>query len=162
MDWNDRDDSRFAFWNLRSARDRLAGLRNRRATSHGRAAEIDDARRILGRRWNGAFNQLVFEIVFRPVARSTGPILGTIIAFLASGLIHELVISLPARADYGLPTAYFLLQGCGVLVQHRDECPPRSSRPIPHHPHCGRFRVLAFSSSVRNVILPFMKAIGAL
>ena len=72
-----------------------------------------------GGRWNGPFNQLAFENIFRPVARSTDPILGIIVAFLASGLIHELVISLPARTGYGLPTAYFLLQGCGVIIQHR-------------------------------------------
>ena len=117
-----------------------------------------------GRRWNGAFNQLAFEIVFRPVARRTGPILGTILAFLASGLIHELVISLPARAGYSLPTAYFLLQGCGVLVQHRVTKIRRGM--------AGRFFTIfvvalpAFwlfhPPFVRNVILPFMKAIGAL
>ena len=117
-----------------------------------------------GRRWNGAFNQLAFENTFRPVARSTGPILGTIVAFLASGLIHELVISVPARAGYGLPTAYFLLQGCGVIVQHR--------APRIRHGMGGQFvtalivAVPAFwlfhPSFVRNVILPFMKAIGAL
>ena len=117
-----------------------------------------------GRRWNGAFNQLAFENIFRPVARSTGPILGTIVAFLASGLIHELVISLAARTGYGLPTAYFLLQGCGVIIQHRV---PRIRHGMP-----GQFftafivGVPAFwlfhPPFVRNVILPFMKAIGAL
>jgi len=117
-----------------------------------------------GRRWNGPFNQLAFENLFRPVARSTGPILGTIVAFLASGLIHELVISLPARTGYGLPTAYFLLQGCGVIIQHRV--------PRIRHGMAGQFftafivAVPAFwlfhPPFVRNVILPFMKAIGAL
>jgi predicted DCC family thiol-disulfide oxidoreductase YuxK len=117
-----------------------------------------------GRRWNGPFNQLAFENIFRPVARSTGPILGTIVAFLASGLIHELVISLPARTGYGLPTAYFLLQGCGVIIQHRV--------PRLRHGMAGQFftaflvAVPAFwlfhPPFVRNVILPFMKAIGAL
>ncbi len=117
-----------------------------------------------GRRWNGAFNQLAFENIFRPVARSTGPILGTIVAFLASGLIHELVISLPARTGYGLPTAYFLLQGCGVIIQHRV--------PRIRHGMAGQFftasvvAVPAFwlfhPPFIRIVILPFMKAIGAL
>jgi predicted DCC family thiol-disulfide oxidoreductase YuxK len=117
-----------------------------------------------GRRWNGPFNQLAFENIFRPVARSTGPILGTIVAFLASGLIHELVISLPARTGYGLPTAYFLLQGCGVIIQHRV--------PKIRDGMAGQFftafivAVPAFwlfhPPFVRNVILPFMKAIGAL
>jgi predicted DCC family thiol-disulfide oxidoreductase YuxK len=117
-----------------------------------------------GRRWNGAFNQLAFENVFRPVGRSTGPILGTIVAFLASGLIHELVISLPARTGYGLPTAYFLLQGCGIITQHRV--------PRIRHGMAGQFFTafivvvpafwLFHPPFVRNVILPFMKAIGAL
>jgi len=117
-----------------------------------------------GRRWNGAFNQLVFENVFRPVARSTDPILGIIVAFLASGLIHELVISLPVRTGYGLPTAYFLLQGCGVIIQHRV--------PRIRHGMAGQFftasvvAVPAFwlfhPPFIRIVILPFMKAIGAL
>src|SRR5207237_1382804 len=117
-----------------------------------------------GRRWNGPFNQLAFENVFRPVARSTGPIRGTLVAFLASGLIHELVISLPARTGYGLPTAYFLLQGCGVIIQHRV--------PRIRNGTAGQFftafivAVPAFwlfhPPFVRNVILPFMKAIGAL
>src|SRR5438552_504626 len=48
LDRNDRDDSRFAFWNLRSACNCLASLRTRRATNHGRAAEFDVTRRILG------------------------------------------------------------------------------------------------------------------
>jgi len=117
-----------------------------------------------GRRWNGAFNQVAFEILFRPLARTTGPTIGTIVAFLASGLIHELVISLPARAGYGLPAAYFLLQGCGVIIQHRVT---RIRRGM-----AGRvFTVLVVAVPafwlfhppfVRHVILPFMKAIGAL
>jgi predicted DCC family thiol-disulfide oxidoreductase YuxK len=117
-----------------------------------------------GRRWNGPFNQLAFENIFRPVARRTGPILGTIVAFLASGLIHELVISLPARTGYGLPTAYFLLQGCGLIIQHRV--------PRIRHGMAGQFFTafvvavptfwLFHPPFIRNVILPFMKAIGAL
>jgi alginate O-acetyltransferase complex protein AlgI len=71
-----------------------------------------------GRRWNAAFNDLALRLVFRPVARHTGTVAATLIAFAVSGLIHELVISLPARAGFGLPTGYFLVQGLGVSVEH--------------------------------------------
>jgi predicted DCC family thiol-disulfide oxidoreductase YuxK len=120
-----------------------------------------------GRRWNGAFNQLVLTLFFRRLVRFIGSIRATLTAFLLSGLIHELVISLPAAAGYGLPTAYFLLQGWGVVAQ-------RSS--IGEQLGIGRgLRGRAFTMLiaggpvfwlfhppfVRNVILPFMKAIGA-
>lgn len=70
------------------------------------------------RRWNGAFNQLALRLVFRPLARRTGTTVATLCAFAASGLVHELVISLPANAGYGLPTAYFILQGGALLAEH--------------------------------------------
>jgi hypothetical protein len=133
-----------------------------------------------GRRWNGAFNRLALDFVFRPLARQRGgrrsrdaatrsrrsstlhfPVAyATLAAFLVSGLIHELVISLPANDGYGLPTAYFLLQGSGILLQH--------SRPNFR----GRFSTILIAAGpvfflfhppfVRQVILPFMQAIHAL
>jgi hypothetical protein len=70
-----------------------------------------------GKRWNLGFRQLSHDWVFAPLRRHVGVTAATLGAFLASGLIHDLVISVPANAGYGLPTAYFLLQGCGVLVE---------------------------------------------
>ena len=71
-----------------------------------------------GKRWNLGFRQLSYELIFRPLHRTLGVEAASLLVFLVSGLIHDLVISLPARAGYGLPTAYFLLQGTGITIEH--------------------------------------------
>ncbi len=70
-----------------------------------------------GRRWNAAFNEIVELLIFRPLGRSRGIAIASMAAFFASGLIHDFVISVPARGGYGLPTFYFLLQGFGVWFE---------------------------------------------
>jgi len=70
-----------------------------------------------GRRWNLGFRQLTHDLIFRPLRVRTDGAFAMLMSFLASGLIHDLVISLPARGGYGLPTAYFLLQGYGILLE---------------------------------------------
>src|SRR5262249_42078915 len=66
-----------------------------------------------GARWNTAFNRIAFDFAYRPLRRRSTPFTAMLLVFGLSGLIHELVISVPARAGYGLPTAYFLIQGLG-------------------------------------------------
>jgi membrane bound O-acyltransferase family protein len=70
-----------------------------------------------GKRWNLGFRQLAHDLIFRPLHRRIGVALAGFLVFLVSGLIHDLVISLPARRGYGLPTAYFILQGLGVALE---------------------------------------------
>jgi hypothetical protein len=70
-----------------------------------------------GKRWNLGFRQLAYELIFRPLHKRIGAAAASLLVFLASGLIHDLVISLPARGGYGLPTAYFMLQGLGVTLE---------------------------------------------
>lgn len=70
-----------------------------------------------GNRWNLAFRQIGYELVFAPYHRTIGAAGATAAIFLLSGLVHELVISLPAGGGYGLPTLYFVLQGAGVLAE---------------------------------------------
>lgn len=70
-----------------------------------------------GSRWNTAFNEIAFRFGFRPLRRLTSPALATLLVFGLSGLVHEWVISLPARAAYGLPTIYFLLQALGLIAE---------------------------------------------
>ena len=70
-----------------------------------------------GKRWNLGFRQLSHEFIFQPLHRVIGAQWAMLVVFLVSGFIHESVISLPAHGGYGLPTAYFVLQGVGVLVE---------------------------------------------
>lgn len=120
-----------------------------------------------GRRWNTAFHELASRFTFRPLRSLVGSTYASLLVFVASGLIHELVISVPARGGYGLPTGYFVLQGLGVAGE-------RTS--IGRRLGLGRgwrgwaFTVLATTLPavwlfhppfVRNVILPMLAFIGA-
>lgn len=70
-----------------------------------------------GQRWNGGFHFLANTFLFRPLLRRCGAAVATLLVFLVSGVIHDLLISLPARGGYGLPTAYFAIQGCGIFIE---------------------------------------------
>jgi hypothetical protein len=54
---------------------------------------------------------------FAPWSRGQAALGATLAVFLFSGLVHDLVISLPVGAGYGGPTLYFVLQGIAVLVE---------------------------------------------
>lgn len=103
--------------------DALAGFWRLRGIPVGRLFDNPVASRTLGefwgRRWNLAFHVVARDFVFKPVARRWGPAWATMAAFAFSGLLHDLLLSLPVGAGYGLPTLYFLLQGVLVLVERR-------------------------------------------
>ena len=111
-----------------------------------------------GRRWNAAFNQLTTSLVFRPIARRTNPAVATLCAFGVSGLVHELVISLPAGGGYGLPTAYFLIQGAALLCERRFGASRLFTIIVVAAPAFWLFH----PPFVQRVILPFMQTIAAL
>jgi hypothetical protein len=70
-----------------------------------------------GKRWNSGFRDIVFGLFFRRLAKRFGTTAAAIITFVVSGVIHEVVITFPTEADYGLPTFYFTLQGAGLLLE---------------------------------------------
>jgi alginate O-acetyltransferase complex protein AlgI len=80
-----------------------------------------------GRRWNTAFSEMTALAVYRPLSSRLGRPVATLMAFLFSGILHELAISFPVRTGYGLPLLYFLLHGGLVLVERGLA---RSGRPI--------------------------------
>jgi Membrane bound O-acyl transferase family len=68
-----------------------------------------------GTRWNTAFRDLAHRHVYRPLVGRLGPRGAALAVFAFSGVVHDLVISLPAGGGYGGPTAYFALQAVGFL-----------------------------------------------
>lgn len=69
------------------------------------------------RRWNLAFSEMTALGIYRPLSGSLGRRTALVASFLASGLLHELAISVPVLAGFGLPLAYFLLHGGLVLAE---------------------------------------------
>ncbi len=121
-----------------------------------------------GVRWNRGFRDVAHKCIFEPLAPRIGVRGATLAVFAVSGLLHEFVISLPARGGYGLPLGYFLLQGVGTLGQTSRW----SRRRGLAKGWRGWLVTLAFTAGpafwlfhplfVRRVILPFLKDLHAL
>lgn len=120
-----------------------------------------------GRRWNTAFRDLAHRFLFLPFAHAVGPRWGLLAGFLFSGLVHDAVISLPTGGGFGGPTLYFVIQPLGMLLQRS---------PVGRAIGLGRgwsgwlvtalvltlpAGLLFHPPFVRNIVLPFMSALGA-
>jgi Membrane bound O-acyl transferase family len=119
-------------------------------------------------RWNLAFRDIDRVFVFRPVLRRKGVVSAVLAAFIFSGVLHDLLISVPAGAWYGLPTLFFLIQASGVFIE-KSEFGIRSglNRGFRGWLFAAAFilvpLVLLFHPpSIKNSLIPFMKAVGAL
>jgi hypothetical protein len=123
--------------------------------------------RFWGNGWNRAFADLMSGYFLRPLARRLGQGGALAAIFLLSGLWHELVISFPAGGGYGLPTAYFALQGLGLYLERS----PSGRRLGLGRGWKGWLYVVLFAGIpalglfhpifLRSVILPMLDAIGA-
>jgi alginate O-acetyltransferase complex protein AlgI len=70
-----------------------------------------------GRRWNVGYSQMLQRLLGRPIEKMYGKSAGVMAVFLASGLLHEIAITLPVRSGFGLPTLYFTLHGLLTLLE---------------------------------------------
>lgn len=120
-----------------------------------------------GRRWNLGFRYLSHTYVFQPLRPLIGSAGATVAAFLASGVIHDLVISLPAQGGYLLPTAYFAIQAAGVLIER--SAPGKrlrldagwSGRAFTLAVTAGPVMLLFHEPFISNVAVPMLRSIGA-
>jgi len=120
-----------------------------------------------GRRWNTAFSTLAHRFVFRRFAPRIGTIGATLLVFAVSGVVHDLVISVPARGAYGLPTLYFLIQATGLLFE-RSATGKRlglgrglSGRAFTIVVTLAPVGLVFHPPFVHAVILPMLRALGA-
>jgi hypothetical protein len=72
-----------------------------------------------GRRWNIAFIQMTRISLFMPLAKKGKPTLALLLSFFISGIFHEVALTLPVGAGYGLPMCYFVLQALFVLAERK-------------------------------------------
>ncbi len=121
-----------------------------------------------GRRWNLPFRDMMHTLVFQPLSLHLGATAGMLAVFFVSGLLHEMVISVPARGGYGLPTVYFLLQATGVMAE-RSRAGRRLGLRVGWRGWGFAFLVAALPAAMlfhppflHNVGAPFLAAIGAL
>lgn len=71
------------------------------------------------RRWNVGYSQMMQRLVGRPVETIAGKPAGVMAVFIASGLLHEIAITLPVMSGFGLPTLYFTFHGLLTLLEKR-------------------------------------------
>ncbi|SEO85766.1 alginate O-acetyltransferase complex protein AlgI [Mucilaginibacter gossypiicola] len=72
-----------------------------------------------GKRWNLAFIEMTTITIFRLLRNKIGRGGALAVAFLFSGLLHELALSVPVNSGYGLPMLYFVIQGVVLLVEKK-------------------------------------------
>lgn len=115
------------------------------------------------RRWNLAFSDFVHPLVFRPISQRFGVVPATAATFLFSGVLHDLVISIPARGGYGRPTAYFMIQCLGLLIEKTPayrKLPAGAKRWIARAVVALPLPLLVPAIFLRNVIVPTLGTLG--
>jgi alginate O-acetyltransferase complex protein AlgI len=119
-----------------------------------------------GTRWNRGFRDLAHEWIFGPLRKTLGVGGATFAVFLVSGLVHDLIISLPAGGGFGGPTVYFLLQYLGIAVEKsatgRGRLRGRVGRLFALLCVVGPLPLLFHAAFVTRVMAPFVRAVGSI
>jgi len=113
-----------------------------------------------GKRWNLAFRDLTHEFLFRPAAKRLGVACATALGFFASGLIHEMAITVPAGGGYGGPTVYFLIQLAGLLVERSKVCKRIRGRGFTWTCLIGPAYWLFPPAFTTGIVVPFVRFLG--
>lgn len=120
-----------------------------------------------GRRWNTAFRDITYQFLFRPLRLKFGAAAALFVGFVISGVIHDVVISLPAGGGYGGPTAFFTIQAVAIFFERS-----RIGRMLGLG-QSGRgwlftaiallmpVQLLFHDAFVTRIAVPFMEALGA-
>lgn len=110
------------------------------------------------RRWNLAFSEMTALGIYRPLSSSLGRKSAIVAAFIASGLLHELAISVPVLAGFGLPMLYFTLHGVLVFFEHFLE---RTGRPVRNWGRLAHLWVLAWLALPMPILFhrPFLRGV---
>jgi alginate O-acetyltransferase complex protein AlgI len=118
-----------------------------------------------GQRWNAAFRDLTHRFLFRPLTPRLGAKGALIAVFIFSGIVHDLVVSLPAQDGYGGPTIFFVIQAAAVFIE-RTSFGQRLGLGSGWRGWAfaccvllGPAWLLFHSPFLRNVVLPFLDAI---
>ena len=69
------------------------------------------------KRWNIAFSEMTSTVIYRPIKPTLGAGVALMSAFLFSGILHEIALSVPVNGGYGLPLLYFIIQGGVVWLE---------------------------------------------
>lgn len=116
-----------------------------------------------GKRWNTAFRNLTHRFMFMPVFRRTrNAEFALCSSFVFSGIVHDIVISAPAGAGYGKPTLFFILQAFGILLENRWRFRTWNGRIFTAFFLVLPVSFLFHKPFIDNVVIPFMKATGAI
>jgi hypothetical protein len=120
-----------------------------------------------GQRWNTAFRDLTHRFLFRPLTDKLGPRRAVVAGFVFSGLVHDLVFSVPASGGYGGPTLFFAIQAVALLGERSRF---GQALGLGHGWRGWLFTILVLALPVyglfhppfvENIIVPFMRALGA-